>query len=420
MPAEFTIDELSKLLSFKLDKEKLSNKTHLINTDTRSIQKGEIFLPLTGENFNGHDFINEAFSNGATFSFCERDFVEKVDNEHRKNLIFVNNSLDAYHKLANYYRNKINPIVIAITGSSGKTTIKDLIASVLSVKYKTHKTKANFNNEIGIPKTILEMPHDTKVLVLELAMREKGEIDYLSKTAEPDIAIITNVGSAHIGKLGSLEEIVRAKCELFNHTRKTGKKIVYDDKKIIQCLKSKGISDFETFGKEGEGKEKLNKDLVFKIAKHLGLSDDEIREGLSKYKIPMGRGNVIPLENNVYVIDETYNASPETVKEAVKSLLNDFKDYNQILVLGKLAELGKEEKPLIEDLVKWLQDKHLADIITIGNQCRDIPWNVSVKNVEDINEACAILDKLLVPKSVVLVKGSRVAGLEKIVDYLTK
>ena len=158
-------------------------------------------MPFSGEKFDGHMFINEVFAKGVKYSFCEKSKTSGLD---QSKLIVVENTLDAYHKIANYYRRKINPIVIAVTGSSGKTTVKELIATVLNEKYRVHKTEANFNNEIGVPKTILEMPKDTDVLVLELAMRGKGEIRYLSGTSEPDVAIITNVGSSHVGRLGSL------------------------------------------------------------------------------------------------------------------------------------------------------------------------------------------------------------------------
>ena len=206
--AQFQIKELQELFSFN---SPASTKVSIC-TDSRIICSDQLFLPLIGENFDGHDFINNVLDKGIKLSFCSASKLTKVKEVHKKKLIIVRDTLDAYHLLANHYRKKINPRVVAVTGSSGKTTTKELIAEVLATKFKTHKTEANFNNEIGISKTILEMPEDTKALVLELAMRQKGEIKYLSKTSEPDIGVITNIGTAHIGRLGSIDKIIRTKC----------------------------------------------------------------------------------------------------------------------------------------------------------------------------------------------------------------
>ena len=163
-----------------------------ISTDTRTIKKGDFYLPLKGASFDGEKFIGQALEKGAVGAFSTGE----------EGTLQVNDTLEAYLKLANYRRNKLNFTVVAITGSSGKTTTKELVASTLSEKYKTFKTPLNHNNEIGFCQTIFEAPDDTEVLVLEMGMRGKGEIELLSKYAEPDITIISNVGTAHIGRLG--------------------------------------------------------------------------------------------------------------------------------------------------------------------------------------------------------------------------
>ena len=193
-----------------------------ISTDTRTIQKGDFYLPLKGASFDGEKFISQALEKGAVGAFCTVNGGS----------LRVKDTLEAYLSLANYRRNKLNPTVVAITGSSGKTTTKELVASVLEAKFKTFKTPLNHNNEIGFCQTIFEMPDDTEMLVLEMGMRGLGEIELLSKYSEPDITIISNVGTAHIGRLGSRENIAKAKCEIVKYQR--GKIFIAHNDEIIK------------------------------------------------------------------------------------------------------------------------------------------------------------------------------------------
>ncbi|MBI3307785.1 MAG: UDP-N-acetylmuramoyl-tripeptide--D-alanyl-D-alanine ligase [Candidatus Melainabacteria bacterium] len=444
--ALFTLKEICEGIGFEFEYKK-EKKKYSICTNSKEIRSDQIFVPITGEKFDGHDFINEALEK-CEYAFCEKNKTIKVNKKYAKKVIKVENTIDAYNKLANIYRNRINAKVIAITGSAGKTTTKELISVVLSEKFNVHKTEKNFNNEIGVPKTILETPEDTEILVLELAMRAKGEIEYLSKTCEPDIAIITNVGSSHIGRLGSLSSIIEAKAEIFKHLRKGGKGFLYKDDGLLSYLKAKNInvdnfikfdlsdtqiklidvlkgSKFKLEGKEYEIKafgqvHILNSVLAIKVAKYLGMKEDEIQKGLLKFSIPEGRGNIIKLKNDICVIDETYNASPDTVKGAVQNLVEIWKDKGnknkRILVLGELAELGEEKDKLLKDLGAWLEKQDIT-VITVGDKLKPIKPNNSAKN---IGECCDILDKLLCHDSVVLVKGSRVSGLEKVIEHLRR
>ena len=424
-------------------------------TDSRSIKPEEIFLPICGKKLDGHDYINSVFEksvnrkNIKVFSFCEKKKLKKVNKKHREKLIIVENTLNAYHKLANHYRKKINPKVIAITGSSGKTTAKDLLASVLSSTFRVHKTEENFNNEIGVPKTILEMPENTEVLVLELAMRGRGEIEFLSKTAEPDIAIITNTGTAHIGRLGSKEAIIKAKSEILKHLKRDGIAILPNDKNLLKVTekiwKGKAASFDLKQASEISFKDDrtyftvdikrlcyekysiyalgaiyvLNSLIAILTAKYLGLEKHEIQRGLSAFRIPAGRGVLFQISRDAFLIDETYNANPESVKAAVLNLTGCWNNgYKKILVLGELAELGKHESKLLEELSGWLKKQKLNNVITIGKKLKPFFSFSNVKNVSNTSECHAILKKLLTPHSVALIKGSRVAGLEKIVENL--
>ncbi len=451
--AKFSVKELNRLFKAKLGADfDLS-----ICTDSRLIKPGQIFLPLKGKVFDGHKYINSIFEKQKerkdfqVFSFCEKKKIKNVKKQYRDKLIIVSNTLDAYHKLANYYREKINPRVVAITGSSGKTTTKDLVSSVLSSRFKVHRTTANFNNEIGVPKTILEMPPDTEVLVLELAMRGKGEIEFLSKTAKPDIAVITNVGTAHIGRLGSLQSIVKAKCEILKHLKKDGLAILSNDQKLLKTALQRWNGKTATFDLDqvsdisfSDGRtyftlnvknfcyEKysvcalgnihiLNSLISILVAKYLGLEQLEIQRGLSVFKIPSGRGGLLQISKDIYLIDESYNANPDSVKAAVENLVECWgNDYKKILVLGELAELGKYEDKLLYDLSMWLKTQGLGTIITVGKRLKPFFSAPNVKNVSNIDQCRAILKKLLLPHSVALVKGSHVAKLEKVIENLVK
>lgn len=205
----------------------------VISTDTRTIKEGEIYLPLKGETFDGEKFIEQALEKGAAGYFTTSGEVF----ENSKVVFKVENTLTAYLRLARYLRRKINPKTVAITGSSGKTTTKEMVYSVLSQKFKTHKTFSNHNNEIGLCQTVLGMPDDTEALIVEMGMRGLGEIELLSKFAEPDFAIITNAGSAHIGRLGSLDNIAKAKSEIVSHLNPDGALIANENERLHRFTK---------------------------------------------------------------------------------------------------------------------------------------------------------------------------------------
>lgn len=440
--AVFSTNDLLDLFNFKTQE----NFSFSVSTDSRTITKDQIFIPLYGEKFDGHEFIDRVLGKGIRFSFCERKRRDKVKDKSKEKIILVDSTIDTYNTFANSYRKKLKAKVIAITGSSGKTTVKELIASVLSSKYKVHKTEANFNNEVGLPKTILETPTDTEVLVLELAMRAKGEIKYLSKTCEPDVAVITNVGTAHIGRLGDLPAIIEAKCEIFDHLKEGGAGFLHKEKQMIEYLNKKGVGkvkDFMVFDlsladnfsfRDGKsyfnlgGKEYfinaqgethiLNSVLAIKLAEHklFGLTKEEIQKGLSNFTVPTGRGNIIKLGEDRFIIDESYNANPDSVKASVTNLVNSWdKSFKKILVLGELAELGHYEDKLLSELGTWLEKTSGLNVVTIGNKLKQIKASYNAM----AQDSYAILDKILSPKSVVLIKGSRVAGLEEVVKYLT-
>ncbi|MBQ8168066.1 UDP-N-acetylmuramoyl-tripeptide--D-alanyl-D-alanine ligase, partial [bacterium] len=245
-------DEIVKACGAKVLKSGGNAFEYCISTDTRKIKNGELYLPLKGANFDGEKFIQEALDKGAAGYFTTGDDVCAS----AKCVFNVKDTLEAYLQLANFYKNKIAPIVIGITGSSGKTTTKEMVYAVVNEKFRTVKTFSNHNNEIGFCQTVFEMQPDTEVLIVEMGMRGLGEISLISKYAQPNFAVITNSGSAHVGRLGSLENIAKAKCEIAEFLKSEGAFIALNQDRIKNTVKYSGekiyysISDVEILDKK--------------------------------------------------------------------------------------------------------------------------------------------------------------------------
>ena len=244
----FTLEELRKATDAVILGEFLPKGSLFeISTDTRKISDKNVYIPLQGENFDGEDFIEDAISKGVEVVFSRHN--KKFENAV---VLYVKDTKIAYLKLAKFYREKINPKVVCITGSCGKTTVKEMVACVLSEKFKVHKTSLNHNNEIGFCQTVLSMKNDVDILVVEAGMRALGEIDLIASYAMPDIAIITNVGSAHIGRLLTKDNIAKAKCEILNYLKVGSVAIVEDNSLIDKNLPKNLISDIIKVSKESQ------------------------------------------------------------------------------------------------------------------------------------------------------------------------
>ena len=228
MKFSLTLSHLAQIIEANNDRSQLDSISQLcigVSTDTRSIKTGDVFVALEGENFDGHNFIAQAVEKGAIAVIVREDYTDD------RNVIKLNvkDTLKAYQDIAHWWRTQLDIPIIGITGSVGKTTTKELISGVLSTKGKVHKTEANYNNEIGVPKTLLQIDETHKYAVIEMAMRGRGEIALLTDIVKPDIAVITNVGTAHIGRLGSREAIAEAKCELLANMDDTSVAILNSD-----------------------------------------------------------------------------------------------------------------------------------------------------------------------------------------------
>lgn len=448
---DFTLEEILIATKAKmLKKEKLSEKTFTFSTDTRTIKTNEIYLPLKGENFDGEKFISSAIGAGAIGYFTEQANLSDELMKDAKLVLKVENSLLTYLRLARFYRRKINPKTIAITGSSGKTTTKEMAYCVASEKFRTHKSEQNFNNEVGLCKTILSMPKDTEVLILEMGMRGLSEIELLSKYSEPDITIITNAGTAHIGRLKTRENIAKAKCEITKFQKPTGALISHDDDLIKSCVnysgekiyfslneaevieKRIGYSKFSYKNNEYElnieGDYNIQNSLaVICMGLKLKMTPKEIKEGLKKYA-PIEKRWDMQKVHGYNIINDSYNANPESVKAALKTFI-DLYSPPLLVVIGDMAELGEREleyhKEIGNFLCNELKEFNNVKTITIGYLAQEIAKKLNqqgifAKSLDNNSQAARyILDNIEVGTTIIL-KASRAMKFEEIIQQLEK
>ncbi len=439
---EFNIDEIIKVTGAKILHKTSTDGTFRISTDTRKIDKNSkniIYLPLRGENFDGHNFIDKALENGAVGYFTQEKY--KI-NKNANFVLFVKNTLVAYLELAKYIREKINPKVIAITGSSGKTTTKEMLSSVLETTFKTHKSKLNHNNEIGLCETMFSMPRDTEILVIEMGMRNLGEIQLLTGYSLPDAGIITNIGSAHVEKLGNLKNIAIAKCEIAANLKPDGVFIGQDSEILNENLKYKGkkiltkLSDCSNIkieiGKSafdyGESRYCLNIEgehnienalLVIEAAKWAGVKTENIQKGLLNYK-PIEKRWEITKINGLTFINDSYNANPESMMAVLKTFLSVYKKPLCVL-LGDMKELGKNEIAYHKKIGEFLSSYKDITLLTVGELAKFISRASTLNNSKhfDTKEECAKFIKTeLEPETTILLKASRVMKFEEIIEMV--
>ena len=386
----FSRDELIEITGAIVLKDEVSpESTFAISTDTRTIKNADIYLPLKGASFDGENFIDKALEAGADAYFTTKDII----CGNAKLVLKVENTLNAYLKLAQYYRQKLNPTTVGITGSSGKTTTKEIVYSVLKEKFKTHKTFSNHNNEIGFCQTVLSMPTDTEALIVEMGMRGLGEIELISTHLNPDYAIITNSGTAHVGRLGSLDNIAIAKCEITKglkhngtfialdqeiikkHVQFNGEKIYYTLKDVDILEKAQSYSKFkyknEIYELNVDGDYNIENSLsAIELGLKLGMTTDEIRKGLASYQPIEKRWEVEEIKGLKF-INDSYNANPDSMKASVKAFVETYK--NPVVVLGDMGELGENEIKYHREVGEFLSTLNKdVKYLTVGNLAKEI------------------------------------------------
>lgn len=446
---EFTFEEIIEATGAQvLKNETKKGEKFSFSTDTRTIKPGQIYLPLKGANFDGEKFIDKAIESGAIGYFSTEDDIPYPNTEL---ILQVKDTLIAYLEIARHYKRKVNPKTVAITGSSGKTTTKEMAFSVSSVKFKTHKTKLNYNNEIGLCKTLLEMPNDTEVLIVEMGMRGLGEIELLSKYAEPGISIIANVGTAHIGRLGSRENIAKAKCEIVKHLKKDGILIAHDDNIIKNCIESQNLKinskyfslenteiierkvGYTKFLYKGieyelniEGDYNVQNALsAIEMGIELGLTQEEITKGLKNYTSIEKRWETQEIKG-FKLINDSYNANPESVKAAIEAFLSVYQPPLAI-ILGNMGELGEKETEyhtqVGDFLAEKIKNKKGIEVVTVGKLAREISKVLITAGFESQNfDKNSDVSKYVLENiksgTTIILKASRSMKFEEIINTL--
>lgn len=436
---------------------------HLIQgviTDSRHIAVGCLFVPLVGERFDGHTYAAKALEIGAGATLWQRDRGERPEGR----VIEVNDTLEALQLLAKAYLKEIGCKVVGITGSNGKTTTKDIVSALLETTYKVHKTAGNYNNHIGLPLTILQMDTDVDIVVLEMGMSGRGEIDILSAIGQPDVAIITNIGESHLLQLGSRKEIARAKVEIISGMKSDGLLIYNGDEPLIsEALDELSDSKPEgfhtlTFGLDstnddyptgmmfhGKGiifTSHVHKELGFDlpllgrhnvvnclaaltVARYFNISEDKIKDGLSHLQLTGMRIEQLVSTHGITVLNDAYNASPTSMKAAI-DVLHNAKGYRRkVAVLGDMLELGPQEKEYHAEIGSYMTMDKVNMLYTYGplSSCiaEAAKVNLTETNVFAFTDKAALITHLeehIHPKDIVLVKGSRGMKLEEVVNAL--
>lgn len=451
----YSIIELTKILN--TTNYKLVNDKNItgVAIDSRLVKKGDLFIPFLGENVDGHDYIETAFKNGAVATLSlKQDF--DIDN----NIIYIKDSYKAIQKLAKDYLQKINCKTIAITGSNGKTTTKDIVSELLATTYKVHKTKGNFNNELGVPLTILDTPKDTDYLILEMGADGFGQLEFLSKLVEPDIAVITNIGESHIEFFKDRQGIAKGKYEITYGLKNNGYFVFNGDEELLSSLVdssthknfSCGITKkndiiLENYYQEDDynifkiniidtelktklkGKHNLLNILyAITIAKQENIGNNKIALTLENLeKITKMRLESIDYHNNSLIINDAYNASPTSMKAAIDVLdeLNNFK--YKTLVLGDMFELGSDEILFHASIGEYIakNSNTINKVITVGMLSKHINNYITNKEIETIhfNSNKEVINYLLnnkIDNEVILFKASRGMKLENIINEINK
>lgn len=417
--------------------------------DTRKIESGNMYIPLVGENADGHQYIAQAFNLGAS-SIITAHKVHYPD----KNVILVKDTLQAMSDMAKYLRMHRQVKVVGITGSVGKTSTKDMIYSVVSTKYKTLKTLGNYNNHIGLPLTILRLQNE-EVMILEMGMNHLGEIEHLTQIALPDVAAITNIGTAHIGELGSREKILQAKMEIVNGLKSDGTLVINDDNDMLHTVNSKNYHMLRVGQNEDCDLKAINVELRLEdsyfdidyqgqryhvhvpvsgehfvynalIAIAIGLSLDIDMDlcvaGVEHFELTKNRMDMIELKENIKVIDGTYNANLDSMKSSLAVLAQYPK--RKIAVLADMLELGEYEQALHEEVGSYVVEKNIDELICVGEASCYIVEKaqslglINAYHFEDNHALMTYLDEMLEPEDTILIKGSNGMHLKEVVEHL--
>jgi UDP-N-acetylmuramoyl-tripeptide--D-alanyl-D-alanine ligase len=450
------IDDIVKAVNgvpLRVEQETFSG----ISTDSRTIGPDELFIPLSGQNFDGHAYISEAYKRSRGGFLCEKkrqDILRDIPGT----AILVDNTTDALLDLARFRRGRMGPRVVAITGSNGKTTTKEIVVNILKKGFSIHYNEKNLNNLIGVSKSILSMAEEPEICVFELGTNSKGEIERLARVTEPDISLITNIGPSHLEGLFSVEGVLEEKLSLFYHTKKDGMILINADDPNISSRcencrshrsKTYGIvnkADFslsieEDLGWAGNriilslGKDEIrtatnllgrhnlyNIIAASAIAYAAGANPEQISEGIETFDFYTMRFKPVKSKAGYTLVDDTYNANPSSAEWAIKTLLELPCKGKRVVVLGDMKELGEKTGYYHRELGRFLNETSIPEVLLIGDYVKETFHELKEargKVFENKNQLIDYARRVLEPGDVILVKGSRAAKMEEIVEALT-
>jgi len=454
-----SLKEIQKMCNgFGLKKEYEDLIIEGVSTDTRTIKESQLFIPLIGENFNGHKFLENAIKSGARAALWNKDEpIEDLDFP----LILVDDTLKGLQDLAKAYREELNVKVIGITGSNGKTSTKDILASLLSTQYKTHKTTGNYNNQIGVPLTILAMDEDTEMAVIEMGMDNFGQIERLTNIAKPDAAVITNIGEAHLDDLKTRENIAKAKLEILKGLKPQNLFLYYgDDSMLKREVESVAVDfDVKTFGtgssndyqpevifvnekgdsfylKEPSSPEfflpmlgehqVLNATAAIAIARYFGISYENIKKGLLNVD-KTGMRNELVKCKDFTILNDAYKSNPSSVLAALNTMYSMLGYSQKIVILGDMLGIGDEVISMHKDIGIKINPNEIDYCLTYGEFGKYISEAAKINFGEDRvfhfdskDELVKNAKELIKPDALVLVKASRPLEMEDVVEALQK
>lgn len=454
---EIKISDVLQIANGELIQGNTNETLTEISIDTRTIHEGQTFVAIG----TGNQYIEQAINSGAKICIVETQIATEVLKKYNNiTIVKVENSIIALQKLAKYKREMYNIPVVAITGSVGKTSTKDIIANVVNQKYKVLKTEGNFNNHIGLPLTILKLKDHT-ALVVEMGMNHFGEIETLTKIAQPTIAVITNIGTSHIGILGSRENILKAKLEIVKGLKENGILIINNDNDLLQkWYKENNLKNTLTYGIENDSnyqaynqiiqennsefKIKLkNKEYLVKVpisgthfiynslaaisvGMALNIEPEEIINGIKTFELSKKRMELVKIDD-ITVINDAYNASYESMKYAIEYLKN-IEGNRKIAVLGDMLELGDFAKELHEKVGEEVAKNNIDILVTVGENAKNIATkaielNMQKNNIYQFNtnaEAIKCLKTILKPLDALLLKASNGMKFIQILEELKK
>lgn len=455
-----TIDNLIKVLDAKYigPEDRRAIEATCIDTDSRKIEKDGIFVALVGERVDGHDFVKDVLSKGALCCIVEKEI------EGAEGLIVVDSCADALRKMAAFYLEQMNIPVVGITGSVGKTSTKEMIASVLSNRYKVHKTAGNFNNEIGLPLTVFGIRDEHEIAVLEMGISDFGEMDRLSDIAKPDVMVITNIGPCHLEFLGDLDGVFKAKTECFNHLKNNALVVLNGDDEHLKTVKASDIKDAKNvevmfYGKDDEDNENAyaseihlagvrgaeikgtlngnafslkeplpgehnvwNVLAALLVGSHFGMTMEEMKQGVLDVPVMPGRNHLINC-GDLTVFDDCYNANPASMKSSLAVLSQE--PGRTVAILGDMGELGENKEALHLEVGTYAAKADVDLVYTVGElslyiaqAIRKENLSVKVRSFDTKEDLYPVLRKEIKSGDTILVKASHFMKFEEIVKFL--